>query len=178
GKNELDGEVPSSNATELLPGGGPAKARRFAADASGAVTVSWPEVDWQSLVGTLGGHEVLEWQARALGAFKASGELTVGCWGVTSFSIGNRSFVGDLYRAGLPPHPVELPEGGHRISLRLRGKLQAQFACEVERGTEPLRLFGGLLRTPSWRCPTLLRASAWRGSCWRWAWPTRMPSAG
>ncbi|CAJ1416086.1 unnamed protein product [Effrenium voratum] len=142
GKNELDGELPSSNATELLPGGGPAKARRFAADASSAVTVSWPEVDWQSLVGTLGGHEVLEWQARALGAFKASGELTVGCWGVTSFSIGNRSFVGDLYRAGLPPHPVELPEGGHRISLRLRGKLQAQFACEVERGTEPLRLFG------------------------------------
>ena len=28
------------------------------------------QVDWQSLVNGVGGHELLEWQARAVGGFK------------------------------------------------------------------------------------------------------------
>ncbi|CAE8684081.1 unnamed protein product, partial [Polarella glacialis] len=70
GKNELDGEPwLTSNASELVEGG-LAKTERFSADAQGTVAVGWNNVDWQSLVNSIGGHELLEWQALARGSFK------------------------------------------------------------------------------------------------------------
>eukprot|EP00435_Cladocopium_sp_Y103_P029674 s1809_g7.t1 len=143
GKNELDGEAwRSSNASEL----GSARSTKFVAQSGGTVAVSWPEVDWQSLVNGVGGHELLEWQARAVGGFKTDGSnVGISCQGVTSFTLDDsQSFVGDLYWAKLPAHVVKLKAGSHRISLRLRGKLQTQFACHVEKPTSksPLLLFG------------------------------------
>lgn len=143
GKNELDGEAwRGSNATEL----GGAALKKFVAQSGGSVAVSWPEVDWQSLVNGVGGHEILEWQARAVGGFKTDGSnVHISCQGVTSFTLDDsQSFVGDLYWAKLPAHVVKLKAGNHRISIRLRGKLQTQFACHVEKPTSksPLLLFG------------------------------------
>lgn len=71
--------------------------------------------------------------------------MLVGCQGVSAFQLDGQAFVGDLYHAGLPRWPVRLAAGSHRIQLRLRGKIQTQFACFVEKmrvEASPLHLFG------------------------------------
>ena len=43
------------------------------------------EVDWQSLVNGVGGHELLEWQGKAIGSFKTDAtqhqHVFPKCWG-------------------------------------------------------------------------------------------------
>lgn len=149
GKNDLDGEPwHLSNASELVPGGF-ARSQRLTAESDGNVKVDWPEVEWQSLVNSVGGHELLEWQALAQGFFKlsAAGTVLLSCKGVSAFHVDDRllPFVGDQYKAGLPPHPVELEAGTHRLAIRLRAKYRAAIGCTVELGVAgaPPRLFGG-----------------------------------
>eukprot|EP00929_Paragymnodinium_shiwhaense_P102151 TRINITY_DN65337_c0_g1_i1.p1 TRINITY_DN65337_c0_g1~~TRINITY_DN65337_c0_g1_i1.p1 ORF type:complete len:939 (+),score=30.74 TRINITY_DN65337_c0_g1_i1:59-2875(+) len=145
GKNELDGEPwLTSNATELLPG--VAKATPFAVDESGLVQVSWP-VDWQSLVSGVGGHELLEWQALAIGTFQLqkTSEIHISCSGIPAFTLdGVSPLVGDLYHAGFPSSSVKLEAGKHRLKIRLRGKVQARFGCNIEQANAyPLDVIPG-----------------------------------
>ncbi|CAK9029884.1 Uncharacterized secreted protein ARB_06907 [Durusdinium trenchii] len=151
GKNELDGEpwkaqtngsrANGANVSEL----GDVQVTSRRAEANGLVAVQW-EVDWQSLVSFVGGHELLEWQALAWSSFKAEGLVQLRCQGVAAFTVDdNITLVGDLYFAQLPPHPVHLSPGSHRLSIRLRGKLKTQFSCHLEKVKETsskILLFG------------------------------------
>eukprot|EP00450_Noctiluca_scintillans_P037012 CAMPEP_0194549330 /NCGR_PEP_ID=MMETSP0253-20130528/95058_1 /TAXON_ID=2966 /ORGANISM="Noctiluca scintillans" /LENGTH=303 /DNA_ID=CAMNT_0039396749 /DNA_START=83 /DNA_END=990 /DNA_ORIENTATION=- len=135
GKNELDGEPwHLSNVSELV-GGGYASWKRFASRED-VLVVDWQDVDWQGLIQGTGGHEVLEWQALALGSFAVPehSQVSVSCQGVSAFRIDDRQmpFVGDQYRVGLPGYSVNLKRGNHRISIRLRAKHRAVVRCEVE----------------------------------------------
>lgn len=146
GKNELDGEPwRLSNASELVSGG-LVDWQRFTTGNDGMLHIEWRKVEWQSLVQGVGGHELLEWQALAQGSFKfkEETEASVACLGVPAFRLDDRlvPFVGDLYRAGLPGHPVLLSAGTHRFEVRVRAKLRGQISCSVMVNTPKVSLSG------------------------------------
>ena len=158
GKNELDGEPWLTSNTSELVSGGIVKAASFKAGPDGQVQVDWSsKVGWQELVNAVGGHELLEWQALALGAFKLTEDSTalISCKGLTAFRVVGKhhAFVGDLYHAGLPGQPIMLKAGTYKIATRLRAKVQANFHCfvEVAQGSQqdprPLDIFGGHFST-------------------------------
>eukprot|EP00927_Polykrikos_kofoidii_P034514 TRINITY_DN29275_c0_g1_i1.p1 TRINITY_DN29275_c0_g1~~TRINITY_DN29275_c0_g1_i1.p1 ORF type:complete len:1064 (+),score=172.94 TRINITY_DN29275_c0_g1_i1:62-3193(+) len=136
GKNELDGKPwHTANVSEIVNGGSIVRWNKVSADASGVVGVHWPEVQWQELVNSVGGHELLEWQALAVGSFKVKADVRgrISCSGVSAVSLDDHPvpFVSDQYRSGFLGHIVDLNAGIHRLSIRLRGKVQAQFQCAL-----------------------------------------------
>lgn len=146
GKNELDGEPwRLSNASELVSGGA-ANWQKITAGNDGMIHLEWPKVEWQSLVNAVGGHELLEWQALAQASFKLKEETeaSVTCMGVPAFRLDDQlvPFVGDLYRAGLPGHPVLLSAGAHRFEMRVRAKHRGRIGCSVTTSSTRLAIFG------------------------------------
>ena len=165
GKGELDGDpleaVPGGAAaaawqyimegrsrgvvrrSELLTEGKLAKWQTLRA-AQGVVTVEYPNVDWQALVNSVGGMELLEVQTAVLGLLQlsAASTVTITCSGVAAFHIDSRPpggsvstrgpFAGNAYFGQERiQNTLILAAGYHVLRLRVRVKHRGQFFCRA-----------------------------------------------
>ena len=104
--------------------------------ASGAFTVSFPDVQWQSLVQSLSSTEALQWQAWIVGEFFISEDQTlieITCVGINTYWVDEKGPISaDQYSNRPYRYSLKLNHGPHAIKSLVRGKHQAQVKCDVK----------------------------------------------
>ena len=99
--------APQRSVTAPRPAVGSVGWRQLRAGADGAVLVSFDDgVDWNGLVQSVGGHELLEWQALLVGRFalRHDSRVLLRCSGVRPPpQRPPHRFYQQVYTSGLPP---------------------------------------------------------------------------
>lgn len=165
GKNELDGDP-----LEAEEGGAAAvaleyfsktKPRRFRSELAslgwvqwqkasvsqdGFVSIQYPRIDWQGLVNSVSGHEILEHQTLAVSGFQISVSkttVTTSCAGVATYFIEDRKgntfgpFAGNPYSNAIgPKNALILKKGNYILRTRARVKHGGGFMCDIRLGQE------------------------------------------
>lgn len=117
---------------------------------NGVLTVQYDPIEWQGLVNSIGGMELLEYQTIAASSFhiESNGLYQIYCSGLSSFYIdgSGASFasVGPLngnpyFGQYLIRNAVVLKKGTYLLRTRVRTKHQGQLACKIDTGlfTQP-----------------------------------------
>ena len=103
------------------------------------VEVTFPSVDWNSMVQSLAMLELQEFQgwARSTSSVTTAGNYVVQCTGVHSVYIRQESLtqfvVGDIYQGGWMRGVVTLKKGVVGLVVPLRGVGKMNFACSFEK---------------------------------------------
>ena len=104
--------------------------------ASGAFTVSFPDVQWQTLVQSLSSTEALQWQAWIVGEFFIPEDHTlieITCVGINTYWVDDKGPISaDQYGNRSYKYSLKLNSGPHAIKSLIRGKHQAQVKCDVQ----------------------------------------------
>jgi hypothetical protein len=109
---------------------------RSAQSRANSVAINFPAVDWNVLVQALSSTLILEVQATLYSELMVpqAGQYVVHCDGVHSILIDrHRWVVGDQYVSGTLWSALPLAAGVHTVHLRVRGKTQANVACQFSR---------------------------------------------
>jgi len=115
-----------------LPDGGVVRWRELAggSTAGSGLSLSFPGVRWNDVAQSVS-MAALETQSWLVGVIHvhSSSRIAAHCRGITHFSIDEQPLVGDVYNKGMVQGALDLARGPHIVRIRMRAKVQGQFAC-------------------------------------------------